>query len=59
MSDAPAFTSPKIANEMEKVFGNDAKKVNVDIKFRRQVGNFILKVDRAHNEAKKSKQTFK
>ncbi len=59
MSDTSTFTSPKIANEMEKVFGNDAKKVNVDIKFRREVGNFILKVDRVHNEARKSKQTFK
>ncbi len=53
------FTSPKIAIEMEKAFGNDAKKVNVDIKFKQEVGSFILKVDRAHNEAKRSKQTFK
>ncbi len=59
MSDTSIFTSPKIAIEMEKVFGNDAKKVKVDIKFRREVGNFILKVDRVHNEARKSKQTFK
>ena len=59
MSDTSIFTSPKIAIEMEKAFGNDAKKVNVDIKFRREVGSFILKVDRAHNEAKRSKQTFK
>lgn len=59
MSDTSKFTSPKIASEMEKVFGSDAKKVNVDIKFRREVGSFILKVDRAHNEARKSKQTFK
>jgi len=53
------FTSPKIAIEMEKAFGNEAKKVKVDIKFRREVGSFILKVDRAHNDAKRSKQTFK
>ncbi len=59
MSDTSMFTSPKIAIEMEKAFGNDAKKVKVDIKFKREVGSFILKVDRAHNEAKRSKQTFK
>lgn len=59
MPDTPMFTSPKIANEMEKVFGHDAKKVNVDIKFKRQIGDFVLKVDRAHHEAQKSKQTFK
>ena len=59
MSDTPTFSSPNIANEMEKVFGHDVKQVNVDIKFSREVGSFILKVDRVHNEAKKSKQIFK
>lgn len=59
MSETTKFTSPKIASEMEKAFGSDARKVNVDIKFKREVGNFILKVDRAHNNARKSKQTFK
>ena len=53
------YTSPKIASEMEKLFGNSAKDVNVAMKFRREVGQFILKVDRAHDQAKKSKQTFK
>ena len=59
MSDTPTFSSPNIANEMEKVFGSDAKKVDVDIKFKHQVGDFILKVNRMHDEAKKSKQIFK
>lgn len=59
MSDTPVFTSPRIANEMAKAFGNDAKKVNIDIQFTREVGSFILKVDRVHNEAEKSKQIFK
>jgi len=59
MSDTSKFTSPKIASEMAKVFGSDAKKVKVDIKYRQEVGRFILKVDRAHNDARKSKQTFK
>ena len=59
MSDTPTFSSPNIANEMEKLFGNDAKKVNVDIKFKREVGDFILKINRMHDEAKNSKQIFK
>jgi len=59
MSDTPVFTSPKIAREMAKAFGNDAKKVDIDIKFAQEVGSFILKVDRVHDEARKSKQIFK
>ncbi len=59
MTDTTTFTSPRIANKMEKLFGNDAKKVTVEIKNRGEIGNFIRKIDRAHNQAKKSKQTFK
>jgi hypothetical protein len=59
MSQATNFTSANIACEMEKAFGSDAKEVNVEMKFRREVGNFIRKVDRVHSEANKSKQVFK
>lgn len=59
MTDTPIFTNSKIANEMEKLFGNEVKQVGIDMKFRREVGNFVLKVDRMHEEAKKSKQIFK
>ena len=59
MTDTPKFTSPKIADAMAKVFGDDVKKVKVDMKFRKEVGKFVLKVDRVHKEAKNSKQIFK
>ena len=59
MTNTPEFTSCKIADEMTKVFGSEAKTVTVDMKYRTEVGEFVLKVERAHKEAEESVQVFK
>jgi hypothetical protein len=52
------FTSPKIAREMARVFGSDAKTFTVEIKHRRVVGDFVRKIEAAHKRAEKSKLVF-
>ncbi|MES9859096.1 MAG: hypothetical protein ABW166_21270 [Sedimenticola sp.] len=53
------FTSPKIADSMVKVFGSEAKTVAVDMKYRKEVGEFVLKIEEAHKQAGKVKKMFK
>ncbi|MES9906037.1 MAG: hypothetical protein ABW168_25595 [Sedimenticola sp.] len=53
------FTSPEIADKMAKAFGNEAKTVAVDMKYRKEVGDFVLKIEQAHKEAGKSQQMYK
>ncbi len=50
------FTSPKIADSMVKVFGSEAKTVAVDMKYRKEVGEFVLKIEEAHKQAGKVKK---
>ncbi|GMT40102.1 MAG: hypothetical protein IEMM0001_0837 [bacterium] len=52
------FTSPKIAEEMKKKFGDQAETVTVTMKYRRQVGAFVKKIEKAHKKAGKSKLSF-
>ncbi len=52
------FTSPKIAEEMKKKFGNEAETVTVTMKYRKQVGAFVRKIEKAHKKAGKSKLIF-
>jgi len=55
----PKFTSPKIANKMAQVFGNNTKTVVVDMKYTQEVNKFALKIRQAHETAGKSRQMFK
>jgi len=59
MSPAQRFTSPDIAREMAKLFGDRAKTVPVEIKFAEQAGAFVRKIENAHRKAAKSKLVFK
>jgi len=52
------FTSPKIAEEIKKKFGNQAETVTVTMKYRKQVGAFVRKIEKAHKKAGKSKLVF-
>ncbi|NOZ87477.1 MAG: hypothetical protein GXP49_14640 [Deltaproteobacteria bacterium] len=52
------FTSPNIAKEMKKKFGNQAETVTVTMKYRKQVGAFVKKIEKAHKKAGKSKLLF-
>jgi hypothetical protein len=59
MNEATAFTSPRIAKEMSRVFGSEAKTFSVEIKHRRIVGDFVRKIEAAHKRAEKSKLVFR
>jgi hypothetical protein len=59
MNEATAFTSPKIAREIARVFGSEAKTFTVEIKHRRVVGDFVRKIEAAHKRAEKSKLVFR
>lgn len=43
---------------MKKVFKDKVKTVDVEMKFTKEVGDFIIKIDDAHREAKNSKLKF-
>ncbi len=59
MNQSTMFTSPKIAREMARVFGSEAKTFTVEIKHRRVVGDFVRKIEAAHKRAEKSKLVFR
>ena len=59
MNQGTTFTSPKIAREMARVFGSEAKTFTVEIKHRRVVGDFVRKIEAAHKQAEKSKLVFR
>jgi lipoate-protein ligase A len=50
--------STRIAKEMIKVLGSQVKTVSVDIKHRQAIGNFVRKIEKAHQQAAKSTQRF-
>jgi len=53
------FTSPQIAREAAKVFKTEAQTTTVQIRYKREVGNFVRKIEIAHKQAAKSKLVFK
>lgn len=59
MNQGTVFTSPKIAKEMARLFGSEAKTFKVEIKHRRVVGDFVRKIEAAHKGAEKSKLIFR
>ena len=59
MIDEMTFTSPKIAKEITRVFGVEAKTFTVEMKHRRVVGDFVRKIESAHKRAEKSKLVFR
>lgn len=59
MTETSTFTSPKIAKEIARVFGSEAKTFTVEMKHRRVVGDFVRKIEAAHKRAEKSKLVFR
>ena len=53
------YSSPKIARELTKQFGTSGKPIKVEMKFTREIGQFIKKVESAQQAAAKSKLVFK
>jgi len=52
------FSSPNIAKEMKKRFGNNIEAITVTMKYQKQVGDFVKKIEKAHKKAAKSKLIF-
>ena len=52
------FTSPKIAEEIRKRFANRTEVISVPMKYKRNIGRFIRKIERAHKRAEKSTLLF-
>lgn len=53
------YSSPKIARELKKQFGTSMKSIKVEMKYTREIGQFIKKVESAQNAAANSKLVFK
>jgi len=53
------YSSLKIARELTKQFGMLGKPIKVEMKFTREIGQFIKKVESAQQAAAKSKLVFK
>ena len=52
------FTSPKIAEEIRKKFANKTEIISINMKYKRNIGRFIRKIERAHKKADKSTLSF-
>ncbi len=53
------YSSPKIAKAFSKQFGENLTKVRVEMKYEKEVGKFIKKVENAQKLTVKSQTTFK
>ena len=52
------FASPKIAKEMKKVFGSEAKTFSIKLKHKKAVGDFVRKIEKANKNTEKSTIVF-
>jgi hypothetical protein len=53
------YSSPKIAQAFRRHFGNKVQTIQVEMKYIREVGSFIRKVEAAHRVTANSKLVFK
>ena len=53
------YSSPKIARELTKQFGTSGNPIKVEMKYTREIGSFIKKVESAQRSAASSKLVFK
>jgi hypothetical protein len=51
--------SSRIAKELGRLFGNAAKTVKVEMRYTKEIGDFINRVESAQRMTKGSKLTFK
>lgn len=55
----PTFSSPTIAKEMKRIYGNRAKMIKVQMRHEDAVKNYVMKIEEAHKRAAKSKLIFR
>ncbi len=53
------YSSPSIAKEVQRVYGDKAKVVDVPMRHEQTVRRFVTKIEQAHKDAAKSKLVFK
>lgn len=53
------YASPKIAKALRKHFGDKVQTIQVEMKYTREVGAFIRKVESAHRATANSHLVFK
>jgi len=53
------YSSPKIAKELIRQFGTAGKPFKVDMKYTKEVGQFINKIESAQQSAAKSTLVFR
>ncbi len=53
------YSSPKIARELTKRFGTSRDPIKVEMKYTREIGQFIKKVESAQRAAANSRLVFK
>ncbi len=61
MNYAPSitFASPGVVKKLEKLFGDSAKTMTIEMRPCKDVPRFIRKVEDAHKKAAKSRLNFK
>lgn len=50
--------SQNLAEEIKKLFGDKAKKVNIPMLYEEEVNDFVMKIEEAHQKAAESNLKF-
>ncbi len=53
------FTSPAIAEEMQRAYGKSVKSVKIELKHEKEVADYVRKIEQAHRETAQSKLVFR
>ena len=53
-----AFSSPEIAQEMQRVYGNKSSLVKIRMRHEKEVKKYVMKIEEAHVKAANSKLAF-
>ena len=53
------FSSPKIAKEMETIFGSSSKDAKIKLYHEKEIKKFVLQIEKGHQKAAKSKLQFR
>ncbi|MBC8274232.1 MAG: hypothetical protein H8E40_04605 [Chloroflexi bacterium] len=52
------YSSPAIAREMKRTYGNSTKVVTIEMRHKEAVVNYVMKIEEAHKKAADSKLRF-
>ena len=52
------YSSPAIAKEMMRVYGNQTKVIKVEMLHKDAIKNYVMKIEEAHQKAAHSKLKF-